>query len=116
MISSLVIDQLGADDRAIALAVGNRHHALGAAAGVAEVGEHGALAEAVLGGGQHRLLIVLGTSREITSARLQASCRARRARYVPSGGRLLVEPHRLAGIREQHDVARCHLVSSTPIR
>ena len=76
------------DDLAVALALLDRDHALGAAAVARVLGDACALAVAVLGGGQHALL-----SRPRRPAwrsrpgRPRASCRARRARCGPSGAR-----------------------------
>ena len=101
-----VIDQLGADDDAVALAVGDGAHALGAATGMAEIGEHGALAEAVFGRHQHRLLIAFGDQQgNHRLPRLQAHAAHATGAATHRPDIFLVEPDRLAGIRNQHDVA-----------
>ena len=80
--------QRGGDDLAVALALLDRDHALGAAAVARVLGDRGALAVAALGGGQHRLAFRLRPpASRSRSARARASCRARRGRCGPSRAR-----------------------------
>ncbi len=77
--------QRGGDDLAVALALLDRDHSLGAAAVARVLDDRRALAVAVLGGGQHALRLVLGDQhRDHALRRRRASCRARRAPGGPS--------------------------------
>ena len=73
---------------------------------MAEIGEHRALAETVLGGDQHGLLIALGDQqRNHRLPRLQAHAAHAAGAAAHRPHVFLVEPDRLAGVRHEHDVA-----------
>ena len=102
-----VIDmhQGGGDDLAIAFALLDGDHAFGATAVARVFGDARAFAVAVLGGGQHGLVFVLGHQHRYHGLAIFQHHAAHAARIAPHGANVVfVETHCLAAIGEQHDI------------
>ena len=101
----LLFHQHRADETAVAIARVDRDHALGAAAMASVLGNRRALAEAVLGRGQHGLNFIFGHQHRDHALALFQHHAAHAARHAPGGAHIVfLEAHRLAGIGEQHHV------------
>src|SRR5260221_12971378 len=102
----VVVDQHGADHLAVPLRGLDRDHALAAAAVARIFAERRALAEPVLGGGEHALAFV-GAGEHADHALLIAEAHAAHAGRLPAHRShvALLEAHRLAIGSEKHDIA-----------
>ena len=97
--------QRGRHNLAVALRLRDRDHALGAAAVARVLGDAGALAVAVLSGGQHALLFILGHQHGDHALAFFEGHAAHAARLAAHRTHIvLVEAHGLAAVAEQHDV------------
>ncbi len=99
------VDQGGGDDLAVALALLDGDHPLRAAAVAGVFDDAGALAVAVLGGGEHALRLVLRHQHgdhALTILQHHAAHAARGAAQRPHV--VLVEAHGLAAVGEEHHV------------
>src|SRR5258708_38740877 len=98
-------DERGGDHLAVPLAGLDRDHALRAAAVARVLGDRGALAVAVLGGGEDALGLVLRHQERDHLAALGDVHAAHAARAPTPGAHVvLVEAHRLALVGEEHHV------------
>ena len=97
--------QRGRNHLAVALALLDRDHALGAAPVAGVFGDAGALAVAVFSGGQHALLLVFGHQHRNDTLAVFEVHALDAARLAAVRGHLVfIEAHRLATVREQHHV------------
>src|SRR5205085_7481853 len=101
----VVVDQHGAHHLAVSLRDLDRDHALAAAAMARIVAERRALAEAVLGGGEHALRLVVRREHAHHALAFAQAHAAHAGRLAAHGTHVgLLEAYRLALGGEEHDV------------
>ena len=99
------VHQRGGHDFAVALALLDGNHALGAAAMACVLANRGALAVTVLRGGQHALLLVLGHQHGNHVLAFFQHHAAHAARCAAHGTHVVfVKAHGFAAVRKQHHI------------